>query len=656
MSKRLAIRNILLLTVGALTLVIAILVLHEVYGEWQRLEKIESLKDAMNLSDQLFNATENLSVERDIAATMLYAPDAATVNDLKPRLEESRKRTDGAMSAAMQMLKTYAFPELAGLQEKIGKQRTDIQDFRVQIDQAVASPQERHDALAKRWSDQATGLIQQTQDLWIGFVKHFTDIDPVVTQHLRFKHFLGIITDYTGRERALISRLLVENADPTPDEVAQLLRGEGTIDLSWKVSLILADHSGLYPAIASSYADAKSHYSTLHDMMRDLFYVPGARHGVAYPIGADLWLELSTQATESLDALKEVSLRETQRYIDQLEAQARRAILVHSLLLLFALLLCLYSFWIIIYRVIHPINAMVEALLDAAEGKPVPPTLPAGRQDEIGKLAQVLHAFQKNAQEIKHTAVMLGIHTKALERSNKELDDFAYIASHDLKEPLRGIHNHSNFLLEDNRDRLDEESIRKLNRLVYLSQRMERLVNDLLYFSRLGRQDLAIQPTDMNEVIHDIESTLDIFLAERKASIVIPNPLPTVVCDKPRVTELLRNLITNAIKYNDKPEKVVEIGFLDKYISPKGMASQHVFYVKDNGRGIAPEFHEEIFRIFRRLQSSADSEDGTGVGLTFVKKIVERHGGKIWIESEPNEGTVFYFTLEGPQDDTTETT
>jgi len=249
--------------------------------------------------------------------------------------------------------------------------------------------------------------------------------------------------------------------------------------------------------------------------------------------------------------------------------------------------------------------------------------------------------------DIKEAEASLLRYMKALEHSNKELDDFAYIASHDLKEPLRGIHNHAGFLLEDNKGKLDKESIRKLNRLVYLSRRMERLVNDLLYFSRLGRENMAIQATDIRAVLDDIENTLDVFLADHKARIVVPGHLPTITCDKPRVSELFRNLITNAVKYNDKPEKTVEIGFLPAHPSPQGERYHNVFYVKDDGKGIAPEFHEEIFRIFKRLENGAGAQqEGTGVGLTFVKKIVERHGGKIWLESKLGQETVFYFTLQ----------
>ncbi len=238
-------------------------------------------------------------------------------------------------------------------------------------------------------------------------------------------------------------------------------------------------------------------------------------------------------------------------------------------------------------------------------------------------------------------------YTQDLERSNRELDDFAHIASHDLKEPLRGIHNHARFLMEDNEGKLDQESTNRLHRLIYLSQRMEKLVNDLLYFSRLGRQALAVQLTDINDVVRDIESTIDVFLKENNARIIVAGPLPTIRCDKPRVAEVFRNLITNAVKYTETKEKTVEIGFLDNHVKVNGKQRRNVFYVKDNGRGIDPQFHEEIFRIFRRLQSTTgEQEEGTGAGLTFVKKIVERHGGEIWVESALDQGATFYFTLE----------
>jgi two-component system sensor kinase FixL len=229
-------------------------------------------------------------------------------------------------------------------------------------------------------------------------------------------------------------------------------------------------------------------------------------------------------------------------------------------------------------------------------------------------------------------------YVEALKRSNQELDDFAYIASHDLKEPLRGLSNNAVFLRDDYQALLDEDGKKRLARMTYLCERMERLVNDLLYFSRLGRQELAIQSTDLNAVIADICLMMEGTLHECNAIIRIVTPLPTITCDLPRVTEVFRNLITNAVKYNDKPQRIIEVGCQTGQAEP-------VFFVRDNGVGIAQQFYDDVFRIFKRLNDEDDAVKGTGVGLTFVKKIIERHHGRIWIESTPGAGSCFYFTL-----------
>ncbi|MBD2518918.1 GAF domain-containing protein [Nostoc sp. FACHB-973] len=229
-----------------------------------------------------------------------------------------------------------------------------------------------------------------------------------------------------------------------------------------------------------------------------------------------------------------------------------------------------------------------------------------------------------------------------LERRNNELDAFAYIASHDLKEPLRGIHNYSNFLIEDYGEILDEEGRHKLRTLIRLTQRMEDLIDSLLHFSRLGRIDLSMQDTDINSIVQRNLDLLSARIEEMGVEIRIPRPLPTVYCDRVQVGEVFNNLIANAIKYNDKPEKWIEIGYVEA-ASPAPVT----FYVRDNGIGIREKHFEAIFRIFKRLHGPSKYGGGTGAGLTITKKIVERHGGKIWVESTYGEGSTFYFTLQG---------
>src|SRR5690242_19602250 len=169
--------------------------------------------------------------------------------------------------------------------------------------------------------------------------------------------------------------------------------------------------------------------------------------------------------------------------------------------------------------------------------------------------------------------------TAELLRSNQELDDFAYVASHDLKEPLRGIHNYATFLVEYYGDKLDEEGRFKLETLKLLTQRMENLIDSLLEFSRVGRVDLALGPTDLNVVLAEVLDSLHITLQERRVEARLPRPLPSVRCDRVRIGEVFRNLISNATKYNDKTEKWVEIGYTNGS-EPQPLSP--VFYVRDN--------------------------------------------------------------------------
>ena len=249
--------------------------------------------------------------------------------------------------------------------------------------------------------------------------------------------------------------------------------------------------------------------------------------------------------------------------------------------------------------------------------------------------------------QIKFYAEALQAQNTELQRSNQELDDFAYIASHDLKEPLRGIHNYSSFLIEDYADKLDDDGRNKLETIKRLTQRLEDLIDSLLKFSRVGRLDLAVQETDLSDVIAAVQDSLAINLRERGVELRVPRPLPSVRCDSVRIGEVFRNLIVNAMKYNDKPVKWIEVGYvgaqpLDGEQSDRGKTT---FYVRDNGIGIPKKHLDAVFRIFKRLHSRDKFGGGTGVGLPIVKKIVERHGGRIWIDSQFGEGSSFNFTL-----------
>ncbi len=231
--------------------------------------------------------------------------------------------------------------------------------------------------------------------------------------------------------------------------------------------------------------------------------------------------------------------------------------------------------------------------------------------------------------------------TELLVRSNKELDDFAYIASHDLKEPLRGIMSYSTFLLEDYGGTLGSEGRERLKTMGDLAGRLSDLTDDLLTFSRVGRLALACRHVDLNQLVEDVLATLQVGLEEDRVTVRISKPLPTIICDAVRMREVYYNLITNAARYNDKEDKWVEIGALHPWNDPR----QLLFYVCDNGIGIRDRHIGKIFTMFKRLHSGSKFGRGTGAGLAIVKKIIERHDGHIWVESVEGEGTIFFFTM-----------
>jgi len=259
--------------------------------------------------------------------------------------------------------------------------------------------------------------------------------------------------------------------------------------------------------------------------------------------------------------------------------------------------------------------------------------------DRTAQLSQELTERQRAERELE-------VRNDELEQTNRELDDFAYIASHDLKEPLRGIHNYARFLIEDYADRFDEDGRGKLETLSRLSRRMETLIDSLLHYSRLGRTDLALDEVDVQEVVDDVVDRLGISLREQNVEIRVPGRLPIIRSDRVRLGEVFANLITNAIKYNDKPQRWIEIGFVESSRAVGAdLSPEHTFYVRDNGIGIPERHLETVFRIFKRLHARDEFGGGTGAGLTIVRKIVERHHGGVWIESTPGEGTTVFFTL-----------
>jgi len=230
---------------------------------------------------------------------------------------------------------------------------------------------------------------------------------------------------------------------------------------------------------------------------------------------------------------------------------------------------------------------------------------------------------------------------KALEISNKELEQFAYVASHDLQEPLRVIVSYLQFLEKLYKESLDEKGQDFINRTINATRRLQSMIQSLLLYSRLTTKKKQFSNCSTRDILDAVQENMQHRIAETKTELLFGN-LPEVYGDRAQLERLFQNLISNSIKFcpDKKPRIEIEAG-------PLSSENTYTFAVRDNGIGISPEFHERIFEIFQRLHSRTEFE-GTGIGLSACKKIVERHGGTISISSEEGAGSTFYFTLPGP--------
>jgi len=235
----------------------------------------------------------------------------------------------------------------------------------------------------------------------------------------------------------------------------------------------------------------------------------------------------------------------------------------------------------------------------------------------------------KQAEELKQAI-------EALELSNRDLEQFAYVASHDLQEPLRMVSSFTQLLAKRYRGRMDKDADEFIDYIVAGAKRMQALINDLLTYSRVDTRGESFGPIDGEVAFNQAIANLRTAIEEGEA-VITHDPLPPLIADNSQIVQLFQNLLGNAIKFHGKePPRV--------HVSARQENNEWVFSFRDNGIGITPEYFDRVFVIFQRLHSR-EEYPGTGTGLAICKRIVERHGGRIWVESELNKGSTFYFAI-----------
>ena len=291
---------------------------------------------------------------------------------------------------------------------------------------------------------------------------------------------------------------------------------------------------------------------------------------------------------------------------------------------------------------------MLWRLLPSALALPSPTQLREANTRLETAVAELEAANARLEQEVadrRRAEAELALTTAKLQRSNAELENFASVASHDLQEPLRMVTSFLQLLQRRYADKLDETGDEYIAYAVDGASRMQVLIKNLLAYSRVGTRTNPFEPVESREIVRQVEEDLSVAIAEHSGSLTVDH-LPAVVADPTQLRQVFQNLIGNALKFNDgtAPRVHVSAEPTDHVLAEEGSPAGWRFGITDNGIGIAPEHAERIFAIFQRLHTR-DEYEGTGIGLAMCKKIVERHGGRIWFDSEPGTGTTFYFTI-----------
>jgi len=227
--------------------------------------------------------------------------------------------------------------------------------------------------------------------------------------------------------------------------------------------------------------------------------------------------------------------------------------------------------------------------------------------------------------------------TRDLRAANDELQQFAYVASHDLQEPLRTVTSFSQLLEARYKGKLGEDADEFIGYIVNSSKRMTDLINGLLALTRLRKQGMPTEPVSFEEMVADAQNSLQARLRDSQAQVLIEGKLPELAVDRVQFLQVIENLFSNAVKYRSDEPLMIRV-------AARRSATEWIFSVRDNGRGFDQQYADRVFGLFQRLHVN-EVPDGTGMGLAISRKVVERHGGRIWAESAPGAGSTFYFSL-----------
>lgn len=622
-NTRLTIKKRLLIIMGIFNVLMVMIVASRIYTAWISYQQAQQLEVVSEVIDRFYNVNRNLSLAR-AASLALLQRDENSREDLFVFLQDGRRQMDEELEQALGYLKTS--PD--NIQERlaaINLQYRALLEQRAMVDKTINGPSMQRDMkVAKKYFSVSQKLIGEIQDFILMYSAYHQDISPLINQQVTLKYFVWTLAENTGMEYAIVGQLIAKNRLPSVDERERLTSLSRQIDYDWVSLKKLALSNEFAKKLNNYIEEAYTQYFFTFEQVNQLLQDTDSNSPPDYLISTEMWLGLSSQVVDSLFVLQNEIMKETRASVEQTKSIAKQRIYFSISILVCAILLSLYTWRIIVVRILRPINTMVDTLY-AASKDPETEAVDFHHQDEIEKLSAVLEAFKNKTLKIK--------------QSNEELERFAFIAAHDLKSPLRAVESLSEWLEEDIGDNIPEKNRQHLAEIRNRIRLMDRLLDDTLEYARV---DTKIKPKTNELVIGKLllEEIITLVNPPTGFTIKIDNRLAEILLLRFPLQQILYNLISNALIHHDKQAGLIEIKLEEG-------DKRYKFFVCDDGPGIDQRYHQKIFEMFQTLHPR-DKARGRGLGLAIVRKIITSNGEDITIESTPGQGSTFCFTWPKP--------
>ncbi|MEJ0061630.1 MAG: ATP-binding protein [Alphaproteobacteria bacterium] len=683
-----SIATTLLAIITALNLLIAAPVVYNVYQSWGSYRKVQTLQSVAAVANHLLEVKKFLSLERGASVAIIAAPEEATPSLLE-ELRENRRQADALLGETLGIVRQTMTSDLVVPMERVEKSYGDLRQLRKELDGALerarlAPKPERADAkressayrkaegnsrstrnhsgnaaskdavpekpknprdspLPGRFFAASTAFITDIHTLNENYTLPYYDLDAEISKQLRFSHVVWQISEYTGREYALLGELIVENRFAPPAMQEELSLWRGRVRYAWELVHDAVLNYKMLAEVKPMMDEAETHYSITFDRIKDIFRQPAT--GLVnpdYPITIQMWLELASQAVDTLHTMNDGVIRLNQSYIEKIKQQAMQDIMLYLLLFASTLALSFMSWRLISRRVVYPVNAMANALYRATQGQydELPPI--AYQHDEIGKLASALHVFRDNARQLHEER------DKA-QAANVAKSEFLANMSHEIRTPMNVVLGLSHILAKTTP--LTDRQAEFIKTLRLSAEALLAIINDLMDFSKIetGGFELEKIPFDLFGLIEEIVALMSVKTKEKKLEFVTDIGVlkgKEFTGDPTRVRQVLTNICGNAVKFTERGSVTLKAEWAP---NPQGDHADVFITVTDTGIGIPPGKIDYIFEKFTQADSSIGRKyGGTGLGLAIAKTFAEMMDGKITVTSVVGKGSVFTVQLPLP--------